>query len=169
MSPWHLVVIFLLQRPGEEPSSALRAVTLQVGLVCLCFLFGGGEGGINDWNAFFLEHFEVAWNDMSNEVSPEMGNPIRIGKNPAQFDMNLDVFRDWLSSKIVDLLRYKLLGQIIGIPRWWFQTIFYVHPCHPWGFMIQLDVRIFFEMGYIGDDKLPNYIGIIINQHKDPY
>ena len=24
-------------------------------------------------------------------------------------------------------------------------------------------------LGYIGDEKLPNYIGIMINQYKDPY
>ena len=24
-------------------------------------------------------------------------------------------------------------------------------------------------LGYIGDDKLPSYIGIIINRYKDPY
>ena len=24
-------------------------------------------------------------------------------------------------------------------------------------------------LGYIGDDKLPSYIGIIINHYKDPY
>ena len=24
-------------------------------------------------------------------------------------------------------------------------------------------------LGYIGDDKLPNYMGILINHYKDPY
>ena len=66
----------------------------------------------------FLEHFEVAWNDMSNEVSPEMGNPIKHMQKKSsaiwyEFGCKEIDWFDWVL--IVDLLRYKLLGQIITV------------------------------------------------------
>ena len=50
-------------------------------------------------------------------------------------------------------------------------------PSFSWGKMIQFDEHLFQMsneknpgwLGYIGDDKLPSYIGIIINHYKDPY
>ena len=33
--------------------------------------------------------------------------------------------------------------------RWWFQAIFIIVIPDPWGFMIQFDLRIFFQMGWL--------------------